>query len=420
MLEQAPVQRKEELGRLSPLAMAMRRFWQGTGARIGVCVVVGFILLAVYAPFFASEVAIVWWDEQGLSLPVFADLFNRRSYAQQHDLLFNLLIVLLPLLMTGWYLLGRFASWSVTRRLLSALALVTGSWILCQLPVIPGEQRSQAIWDDRPSSAATHADYRAAQEADRDVTAIFPLIPHRYTATSYSLRRPFEVNEDTGSYFLLGTDDRGHDVFARMIFGARISLTIGLVATVLAKCIGIAIGALSGYSGGVIDLLLQRLVEIMMAFPVFILVLVVVSMLGRDIYIIMIVFGVTGWAGTARLVRGEYLTQMGREYVLAAQSLGLHKSRIMFRHILPNVLTPLLISATFQIAGMILAESGLAFIGLGDPKAPSWGGLLDVGRKNIHYIWLIWVPGIAIFLLVTALNLIGDSLREALDPKGRS
>jgi peptide/nickel transport system permease protein len=204
-----------------------------------------------------------------------------------------------------------------------------------------------------------------------------------------------------------------------MLFGGRISLTIGFVATGIAMAIGILIGAVSGYFGGWVDLLLQRVVEIMMCFPTFILILIVVSALGRDIFIIILVQGLTGWAGDARLVRGEVLVQSSRDYVLAGRALGLGRMRIMFRHILPNCMTPLLIGAVFGIAGAVLGESGLSFIGLGDPNAPSWGQLLNQGRENIHMSWLIWTPGLAVFALVSALYLVGNGLRGAFDPKAR-
>jgi peptide/nickel transport system permease protein len=223
---------------------------------------------------------------------------------------------------------------------------------------------------------------------------------------------------DSGGRHWLGTDDRGFDCLARVVYGARITLTVGMVATALSLLIGVIVGAVSGFFLGWVDLFLQRAVEIMMTFPTFVFLLVIVSMLGRDILLIMTVIGLTGWAGVARLVRGEFLVQSGREYVLAGRVLGYSNTRLMFRHILPNSATPLLINAAFAIAGAILVESTLAFLGLGDPLAPSWGAQLDVGRRNLHYIWLIWVPGTMIFVVVMALNLIGDALREAVDAKG--
>jgi len=275
----------------------------------------------------------------------------------------------------------------------------------------------EAIWDERPPTAY-HYQAVMAEDGEISGSGIFPLVPHRHTQNFYSLEQPLTVNPDTGYRFFLGTDDRGYDVVARMLFGARISLTIGLVAVGISMVIGVIIGGLSGYFGGMVDIVLQRITELMMTFPTFILLLLVVAIIGRDIYTIMIFLGLTGWAGTARLVRGEFLREMGRDYVTACETLGLPRWRVMFRHILPNTMTPLLISATFAFAGMVLVESSLAFLGLGDPNAPSWGALLDVGRRNIGYGWLIWVPGLTIFFLVSSLNLIGNAFREALDPKG--
>jgi peptide/nickel transport system permease protein len=218
---------------------------------------------------------------------------------------------------------------------------------------------------------------------------------------------------------ILGTDNDTEDVFANLLYGARVSMTIGILATLLSMAIGVVIGAISGYFGGWTDLILQRIVEIMMCFPTFILVLIVVSILGAKLMWIIMVIGLTGWAGTARMVRGEYLGQAPRDYVVAAQALGVSRSAIMFRHILPNILTPLIISATVGIAGTVFLESGLAFLGLSDPDAPSWGAILEQGRNQPSYLWLILVPGIAIFILVFTLNILGTHLREALDPRSQ-
>ncbi len=403
--------------RQSPLQQAMSRVWRTGGARFGGAVLAVMLLAAIYAPFIAGDVALLWHDADGWRAPVFADLFNRSSYAKPHDLLFNLVAVLLPALLLGGWLLRR--RWTMSRRILSALALIAAAWLLCLAPVIPAGQGWSAIWTKRALERATVADAAEARARGAAVTAMFPLIPHRYDRPygGAVLKPPLSRNPDTGARFWLGSDANGKDVAAYLIFGTRVSLTIGLVATGLAMVIGTLIGAVSGYFGGTTDLLLQRLVEIMMCFPTLILVLSIVAMLGRDIFIIMIVLGLTGWAGTARLVRGEFLAQSVRDYVLAAESLGLPRWRIMFRHILPNALTPLLISATFGIAGSVLAESGLAFIGLGDVDAASWGVMLDQGRSFIRYPWIIYAPGIAVFLLVSSLNLIGSALSDALDPK---
>jgi peptide/nickel transport system permease protein len=405
----------------SPLRLALSRLWRRPTFRIAAYGVVLLFLAAVYAPFLASETALFWSDPTGARFPILGELFNRRAYEQRHDLLFNLLSLLLPPLAIAWFALRH--RWSVTRRLRWSVGMIAAMWCLCQFPLLPAHGRWTAAWDYRPAPTETSTAWASLSEDRRaETTRIFPPVPHRFDATYAGavMKPPGTRNEATGSRFWLGTDVRGHDVLAQMLFGARISLTIGMVATGLSLLIGTMIGAISGYFGGWTDLLLQRVVEIMMCFPTFILVLAVVAMTSRNIFIIMLVLGLTGWAGTARLVRGEFLAQSVRDYVAASEAIGVHRFAIMFRHILPNALSPLLISATFGIAGMVSAESGLAFLGLGDPNAASWGLLLNQGRENITYAWLIYTPGLAVFSLVMALNLLGNGLREALDPKGNA
>jgi peptide/nickel transport system permease protein len=400
----------------SPAARSFGLAWRHWWFRLGCGVLAIFALLAVYAPFLASEAALVWSDGSGVRFPLLGDLINRNSYAKHHDLLFNLLALLLPAFAIGWWLLrGRMR---ISRRLAWCAGILGTAFILVQIPLLPrGSGGLQAVWDERPvttlTSVAAHAD--PALPGWR----LFPMIPHRWDAT-YSgavLQPPGWVNPATGARAWLGTDPAGHDDTARMLFGARISLTIGFVATGIALIIGTILGAISGFVGGIVDLLLQRLVEIMMCFPTFLLILAVVSMTSRDIFIIMVVIGLTGWAGTARLVRGEFLAQSIRDYVLAGRSLGLSSGRLMFRHVLPNAIAPLLISTTFGIAGAVLGESGLSFLGLGDPRTASWGQLLNHGRENPTFAWLIYAPGIAIVSLVLALNAVGEGLRQAFDPK---
>jgi peptide/nickel transport system permease protein len=408
MLEPRPV--------ASPARLSWERFRSRPSSRWGLAIMALIALLGIYAPFLSNEVALVWWDGQGLRFPLIADLFNRRSYEKVYDLFFNIAALLLPVLLVAFAVLGRRLR--MVRRLQVMIASLAAVGVFCLLPVFPGHGGRVAAWDHRPFTGAGIQEWRALPEGQRPF-AIFPLVKHRFDATYTGaiLQSPGTTNPATGGHYWLGTDAGGHDVLTHLFFGARISLTVGLVATGLAFLIGVLVGAVSGYFGGWVDLLLQRLVEIMMCFPTFILILTVVAMLGRDIFIIMTVIGLTSWAGTARLVRGEFLAQSVRDYVVAAESLGLPRWRIMFRHILPNAVGPLLISLTFGIAGSVGMESGLAFIGLGDPTAPSWGVLLDQGRENIRYPWLIYTPGLAIFVIVMTLNLLGNNLREAIDPK---
>lgn len=407
MGEQAHV----DIGRLSPFALAMRRLVTSRSVQISLGVVAAIVAMAIYAPFLCNEVALVWHDDRGLRFPILRQLFNANEFTQGYDLWFNMLGLLLPFLAVGWFLVRR--RWSVSRRLQVAFAIWVGLSTLAMIPF-----GAQAVYDERPEIVENVRTWRAQAEGAR-AWAVFPPIMAKPTS-NYSggnLLSPGTQNATTGGVHVLGTDDRTKDVMAIMVYGARVSLTIGFLSTAIVLAIGLLVGAISGYFGGWVDLLLQRFVEIVMCFPSFMLILVVVSILGPKLIYIIMVIGLTGWAGVARVVRGEFLAQAGRDYVLAAESLGVSRWRIMFRHILPNVLTPLIISATFGVAGAIGSESGLAFLGLGDPDAPSWGTLLDQGRIHPEYLWLIFTPGVMIFLLVYTFNVIGTGLREALDPK---
>lgn len=220
---------------------------------------------------------------------------------------------------------------------------------------------------------------------------------------------------------LFGTTDRGVDVFAQMVHGTQTAMLVGFVSMGLAATIGITLGAIAGYFGGWLDIILSRLIEVVMCIPSLVLILALLAIVERpSIWHIMAVIGVTGWTGIARLTRGEFLKLKQMEYVAAAKALGASNARLMFRHILRNALAPILVPIAFGIASAILVESALSFLGFGDPTAPSWGKLLDDGRNSIqHMWWLILFPGLAIFLTVLAYNLIGEGLQEATDPRLR-
>ncbi len=217
----------------------------------------------------------------------------------------------------------------------------------------------------------------------------------------------------------LGTDDQGRDVMSRMIHGCRISISVGFVAVSLYVLVGILVGGIAGYFGSWIDMAISRLIEVVICFPVFFLILTVLAFIGPSIYNIMIVIGLTSWTGIARLVRGEFLKHRSQDYVHAARVIGSRAPRIMFRHILPNSLAPVLVSATFGVAGAILIESSLSFLGFGvQPPTPSWGDLLSQSRDYMDIAWwLTFFPGAAIFLTITAFNLVGEGLRDAIDPR---
>lgn len=217
----------------------------------------------------------------------------------------------------------------------------------------------------------------------------------------------------------LGTDDLGREVLVRLLYGARISLLVGFVAVGISTLIGIICGALAGYYGGWIDAVLMRFVDIMLCFPAFFLILAVIAFLDPSIWNIMIVIGLTSWMGVARLVRAEFLSLRQRDFVLAAQALGASDRRLIFRHVLPNAMSPVLVSATLGVAGAILTESALSFLGIGvQPPTPSWGNMLIIGKQTLGSAWWLSVfPGLAILITVLGYNLLGEGIRDALDPR---
>jgi peptide/nickel transport system permease protein len=236
-----------------------------------------------------------------------------------------------------------------------------------------------------------------------------------------------EADQPIFGVYLLGTDELGRDVFARMLQGSFVSLSIGFIAVGISVFIGILLGGLSGFYGNVklgfisVDTLIMRFTDIMLCFPTFFLILTVVALLPPSIYNIMIVIGLTSWMGTARFVRAEFLALREQDFVIAAQALGLPERRIIFRHMVPNAIAPVLVSATIGVASAILTESALSFLGFGvQPPYATWGNILADGKGFIFDApWLFFIPGLAILVVVLAFNLVGEGLREALNPKLR-
>lgn len=220
----------------------------------------------------------------------------------------------------------------------------------------------------------------------------------------------------------LGTDSLGRDVLSRMLHGGRVSLWVGFVSVGIAVSIGVFLGLLAGFLGGLIDELIMRGVDIMLCFPSFFLILAVIAFMEPSLNNIMVIIGLTSWMGVTRLVRAETLSLRERDFVAAARLAGSGSLRIMFRHILPNALAPVLVSATLGIAGAILVESALSFLGLGvQPPDPSWGNILNDGREVMGVAWwLSFFPGFSILLTVLGYNLLGESLRDILDPRLKS
>ncbi|MDH3211990.1 MAG: ABC transporter permease [Myxococcales bacterium] len=387
-------------------AVVWSQFRRNRPAVFGLWCIGALALLAVYAPLLSLDQPLLWRGAEGLEFPLFRALFNRLLFENAVDVFFNLLLVLSPI-----YAVVYRAAWPRVGRLrvLGALALFHFAAFAALAPERIGPFANPL------HGSARIVDFEApgAEAADAPF-AIFPLRPYSYRETdpARSVRPP-------SSEHWFGTDKEGRDVFARMLYGTRISLTIGVVAVAIYVTIGVVLGALAGYFGGWVDSAISRLIEVMICFPTFFLILTLAALVQeRSIFHVMVIIGVTGWTGVARLIRAEFLKHKNLEYAQAARALGLRRRRIIFRHILPNAIAPVLVTATFGIASAILIESSLSFLGVGDITVPSWGAILNSGRLE-GKLWLIVAPGAAIFFMVSAFNLVGEALRDALDPKLR-
>jgi peptide/nickel transport system permease protein len=219
-----------------------------------------------------------------------------------------------------------------------------------------------------------------------------------------------------------GTDQLGRDVMSRMIWGAQISLKVGFVSTGIAILIGTVLGAVAGYYGRGVDAVIMRFVDIMLCFPTFFLILAVIAFLEPSIWNIMIIIGATGWMGITRLVRADFISLKERDFVQAARVIGAGDLRIIFIHVLPNCMASVLVAATLGVAGAILTESALSFLGIGvQPPTPSWGNILTAGKDNIDIAWwLSLYPGLAILVTVLGYNMLGEGIRDSLDPRLRN
>ena len=402
--------------RVGGWALVRRELEKNRVAVWGLRAIALLVVLAIGAPLLSSNQPFLYRDARGLSSPWLYSLFDRLVYENSVDVFFNLLLVCAGPFAVAYFIAKRRFGTRFSRvrgRLFAVMALIHLASFLAVAP------KQWGPFDNPLSYSRGVVNYRTEVEArtakGERPFAIFPLRSYSYRETD-----PTRSVLAPGAAHWLGTDTEGRDVFARMLYGIRISLTIGVVAVAIYVAIGIVLGALAGYFGGAVDVAVSRLIEVMICFPTFFLILTLAALIrDRSIFHVMLIIGITSWTGVARLVRAEFLKHKSLEYTQAARALGIPTWRVLFVHILPNAIAPVLVSATFGIAAAILVESSLSFLGIGDLSVPSWGETLNAGRVE-GKLWLILAPGVAIFFVVTVFNLVGEGLRDALDPKLRS
>lgn len=359
------------------------------GARIGLAWVGSVALLAVFAPFIANSHPYLMVVDGNWHSPLLRHL-NWTDIT---------LLVMFVATLIAWQVRNRYGTGRIALAMI-ALAVLTGGATYALV---------------NPPAAVVFDQYRTGLADARIESAVFAPVP--FSPTDRSRDKPLSLTAPDRLHWF-GTDEDGADVLSRMIHACRIALAIGLISTGIALVIGILFGGMMGFFGGWLDIAMMRFLEMFEAIPALFLLLMVVAFFGRNIYLIMVVIGLTSWPGFARYLRAEFLKLRHQDYVQAAQALGLPLWSVMFRHMLPNGVAPLLVAASFSIASAILAEATLSFLGLGLIDEPSWGGMLNqaVGPSGTFALWLATYPGLAIFLTVFSYNLIGEALRDAIDP----
>lgn len=386
------------------------QFLKNRVALVSVVVIFLLFLVAAWSPLIANGKPFVWHQNGITSYPLLQYMVAP-TQGPSVDYLFNYLLfttILLPIVLGVGYLVSRGTAGAFRKnfkRLAAAgLALALVPFLFAPKYTLDGTDYPR----DAADLIAAKGDYAIFPPIGQD-----PITPTR------------EILKPPSRDHLLGTDKDGRDVFARMVHGARISLSVGFVAELIAIFVGIVFGALAGYYRGWMDIAVMRFIEMVICFPSFFLILTIVAFIEpekRSIFHIMLVMGITGWPGIARMVRGEFLKLSEQDFVQSARALGCSNTRLMFRHILPNAMGPVLVSAAFGIAGAILTESGLSYLGFGaPPPTPTWGEMISQGKDHLEEAWwLIFFPGLTIFISVTIYNLAGEGLRDAMDPKMRS
>ena len=376
-----------------PLAQqAIRETWRKTGAKLGVLWVALLAFCAIFGPFIAN------------SHPIAIKVQGRWSSPMLHHLT-PVDVVLVFAALVAAILLGVKGMMFRLKLLILAVVIIIAA-IVCGATIHPPE-------------TVVYERYREMERAGEVEKVIRTIIP--YSANDRLRDQPDMRLKAPSRDHWLGTEGSGADLLSRMIHASRIALAIGFISQGIAVTIGVIIGGIMGYYVGTVDILGMRLIEIFEAIPRIFLLIAVTAFVGRNLYLMMAIIGLTGWTGDARFIRGEFFKLRKMDFVQAAIAGGLPMRSILFRHMLPNGIAPVLVSSSFGVAGAILAETTLSFLGLGLVDQPSWGEMLNQARAGgVSFFWWIAIfPGLAIFLTVLAYNLIGEALRDALDPKLR-
>ncbi len=367
-----------------------RDTFRRTGARVGASWIVVLLVSAVFAPFLANShpLLIATIDGQWSS-----PLLKHLTVAD---------VSILVGAVTAVVLVGLYRV-RLAKKILIFLSVLTVALLVGVVFV-------------RPPQAVVYSQYREARAQGQVKWALYTPIP--FSPTDYQRDQADARLQPPNKHHWLGTEVNGADLMSRMLYASRIALAIGLISTSIALVIGVAVGGVMGYFSGTVDMIGMRLVEIEEAIPTLFLLIIFVAFFERNLYLMMAIIGLTSWTGYCRFIRAEFLKLRQQDFIQAARACGLPLSSILFRHMLPNGIGPVLVSASFGVASAILAETTLSFLGLGLVDEPSWGAMLNqaLGAGGTFQWWMAIFPGLAIFLTVFSYNMIGEALRDAIDP----
>lgn len=397
---QESIQKAQKSSGTSYGQMVAREFFKSRLSTLSLCFIVFLFVVAVFAPFIASDKPYFIVIDGEISFPLFASL-------KANDFIIFIFAA------CGLILTALICRNSKRVDPSERSAVFLRQFVVLVSTAVVASAILHWNIDDRTDIT----DYKRLVESGKASKAMFAPVPYSYARTNLRMR-----NQPPSREHWFGTDDVGSDLLARVVHGSRISLSVGFVAVGISVVIGVAVGAVLGYFGGKIDFVGMRIIEIVMAIPTFFLIITIVAFYQRSLLNIMVIIGITSWTGHARFVRAEFLKLRGQDFVQAAKSLGLPVRSILFRHMLPNGIAPVLVSATFGIAAAIFTEAALSFLGFGVvPPTPSWGQMLSQGVSVTGEFlwWLSLFPGLSIFLTAIAYNMVGEGLRDAIDPKLR-